>query len=900
MAELKSLIKASKNPLKNVGKGEADVEFERIKELQSIESAANRTGKSPQEIRDEAKKAGVNVIDWIKDKYPAPPPERKPAERRVTKDIVSSPVNRIETPEEKETRVSAISKAVEEKTYTPAAPETVVDKILSSLENKEGSSIATFDMKSGKRDRSKEATERAKKAKAAERQLETGSVSVDPSKTNVTRVQYQGGKELPLDQQFRDAAGNVVSLSDPRVQTLTKKLGITTGVSAPVATPVPTPAATPAPTPEAKKAAPTPAPAPKKVEEPVAPAAEKEPVTVKDKVKKGNQFQVRKDITPAKQFAIITAENPRFVSSEGGNEALKKELEAKGYKVEQIQGKYGALENPFLVEAPNPEDIKALGKKYGQESVILADKNSYKMEYTSGPKEGQYHSADKINVFSSAPDDYYSTVVRNGKPIYFNIDFNMDKLEGRPSATAGGKSLAQITKKPAGGRAGTLAEEAVSATKIVPTPEQPSALKTLQEGFKAQSTTEQLVNDTTQVLKQAGASVESAADEAAALVKRAERAAQSSGQSTEGVLKSALNTGLDVLKKNPKTAIFGAAVTALGGIAALGGGGGGGKKEPPAPTPPPGPGPKPGPAVTPDNKKRGDKTLAEGQSTLTEFEKYKKSISLTDKEEEKFAGIEARLKESLDSARQAYSEGMRSTELYKALEKIAEGLVLYGAGLYGKKTGIDAVSGLKFSPIDWSTRTDRLTKELDMAEKSYTKGLETVKEEKRGIEKLRKEAMDFEEARKEREERRAERLATKQEAAARETTRGQKDILEGKIKDLDRAIDDIEKVRTSTPKVAGGMERQYRARAASLGISESEYMTGMFGGFSEKDADAAFLKKQQELIQERDRLAKQLRGEATPAASKDAPPSSSGLSAEQWSKLSPADKNIVRSRFPNG
>lgn len=872
MAEsLKSLIKASKNPLKNVGKGEANVEFERIKELQSVESAANRTGKSPEEIRDEAKKAGVNVIDWIKDKYPAPPPEKKPAERKVTKDIVSSPVNRIETPEEKEARISTISKAVEEKTYTPAAPETVVDKILSSLENKEGSSIATFDMKSGKRDRSKEATERAKKTKAAERQLETGNVSIDPSKTNITRVQYQGGKELPLDQQFRDAAGNVVSLDDPRVQTLTKKLGITTGVSAPAATPVPTPVATPVATPEVKKPAPTPA--PKKVEEPVAPVAEKEPVTVKDKVKKGNQFQVRKAITPAKQFAIITAESPRFASSEGGNDALKKELEAKGYKVEQIQGKYGALENPFLVEAPNPEDIKALGKKYGQESVILADKNSYKMEYTSGPKEGQYHSADKINVFSSAPDDYYSTVVRNGKPIYFNIDFNMDKLEGRPSATAGGKSLAQITKKPAGGRAGTLAEEAVSATKIAPTPEQPSALKTLQEGFKAQSTTEQLVNDTTQVLKQAGASVESAADEAVALVKRAEKTAQSSGQSTEGVLKSALNTGLDVLKKNPKTAIFGAAVTALGGIAALGGGGGG-KKEPPVPTPPPGPGPKPGPAVTPDNKKRGDKTLAEGQSTLTEFEKYKKSISLTDKEEEKFAGIEARLKESLDSARQAYSEGMRSTELYKALEKIAEGLVLYGAGLYGKKTGIDAVSGLKFSPIDWSTRTDRLTKELDMAEKSYTKGLETVKEEKRGIEKLRKEAMDFEEARKEREERRAERLATKQEAAAKETTRGQKDILEGRIKDLDRQINDIEKARTSTPKTDGGMERQYRALAPTIGVPESEFMTGMFGGFREKDADAAFLKKQQELIQRRSQLEKQLRGEATPAAT-------TGLTAEQ-------------------
>lgn len=874
MAEsLKSLIQASKGKLSEVGKSPASQQFEVEKEEESIKKAAQRAGKTPEEIKDEAKKAGVNVISWIKDKYPVPAGPKKPAERKSSADIVSSPVNRIETPEEKEARIEGLKEDVKAKKYTPATPETIVDKVLTSIEDKPGSSIAAFDMKSGKRDRSKEAVAKAQRLKKAEKKLEEGTVSVDPSKAGIIMKTHEGGKELPLDQQFRDSAGKILPLTDPRVQSLTKKLGIETGVkSTPVPEVAPATAAaeTPAPTPAAApKATPAAAPAAKTEEKKAAAAPLTKEVpgeTVKEKVKKGTQSQARKSITPAKQFAIITAENPRFAASEGGNEALKKDLEAKGYKVETIQGKYGALEQPFLVESPKPEDIKALGKKYGQESVILADKNSYKMEYTSGPKEGQYHSADKLNVFSTPPDDYYSTVVRDGKPIHFNIDFNMDKLEGQPVTAATGKSVAQIVKKPATGKAGSMAEEAADVTKITKPAEPPSALKTLQEGFKAQSTQQQLLSDTATVLKQAGASDATVGDEAAALLKKAQKAATTSGEPVEGTLKRALTSGLEAAKENPKTALFALAAGAIVAAATAGRDGG---KAPPSPPSPPGPGPAPGPAPgpgpSPNTRKKGEDTIRTGGDTLTEFEKYKKSISLTDSEEQKFAGIEDRLQKSLDSAREAYSEGMRSTELFKALEKIAEGLVLYGAGLYGTKTGVDAVSGLKFSPIDWSTRTDRLTKELDIAEKSYSKGMETVKEEKRGIERLRKEAMDFEEARKERALRASEKQAAAETVATEKTARAKKDVLEGKIKDLDRTINDIEKARTATPKSKDAMQRQYSALATTLNIPESEYMTGMFGGFSEDAADKAFLKKQQELIAQRAELEKQLRGETAPA-----------------------------------
>jgi hypothetical protein len=57
------------------------------------------------------------------------------------------------------------------------------------------------------------------------------------------------------------------------------------------------------------------------------------------------------------------------------------------------------------------------------------------------------------------------------------------------------------------------------------------------------------------------------------------------------------------------------------------------------------------------------------------------------------------------------------------------------------------------------------------------------------------------------------------------------------------------------------MERQYNAVATTLGIPKEEYTTKVLG-FRKSLADAAFLKKQQELVAQRSQLEKQLTGEA--------------------------------------
>ena len=303
--------KASKGKI--VSDTPAMQEFERIREEASIEAAAQRAGKSPEEIKAEAKAAGTDPISLIKDKYPTPEAQKKTANR------------------------------------APAEP--VADEIPKT-----------------------------------------------PGKLESLKKEIQAGTYNPIK-----GIAEGLGVEEPKPKAAPKKAAK-----------------------EKKKAE-------------AAPTVQEAPKTVAEQVKSGaainkEQAAIRGTITSAPQFAIITAESPRFDSASGGNEALKKELESKGYKFEQMEGMYGNKENPFLVETNKLSDIQSLGKKYGQESVILADNDTYKMQFTSGPKEGQYYTANTITQYTTPPDDYYSTVVREGKPVYWAIDFDMDNPQGKSVA----------------------------------------------------------------------------------------------------------------------------------------------------------------------------------------------------------------------------------------------------------------------------------------------------------------------------------------------------------------------------------------------------------------------------------------------------------------------------------
>jgi hypothetical protein len=129
------------------------------------------------------------------------------------------------------------------------------------------------------------------------------------------------------------------------------------------------------------------------------------------------------------KFAILTATDPVGPSA-GTNDDLAKELHAAGYTFEPTEGKYKdehTTEHSFLVHNPDFEHVKALGKKYGQESVILSHGGQHRMHYTFHPEhEGKAVSGAGHDVFSTPPKMYYTKTHVNGKPLYFSLNFHWD------------------------------------------------------------------------------------------------------------------------------------------------------------------------------------------------------------------------------------------------------------------------------------------------------------------------------------------------------------------------------------------------------------------------------------------------------------------------------------------
>ncbi|WNM70344.1 hypothetical protein [Myxococcus phage Mx1] len=125
--------------------------------------------------------------------------------------------------------------------------------------------------------------------------------------------------------------------------------------------------------------------------------------------------------------AMLTGENPKYpASAQGGNVGLESELKAKGLKYEPIQGFYDSPENSFLVHGADPDYLMDVGKRYGQESVLYSNGGNHQLLYTNGENAGMYHPGTGHTLHEAPPENYYSTVQHDGKPVHFtyNMDFN--------------------------------------------------------------------------------------------------------------------------------------------------------------------------------------------------------------------------------------------------------------------------------------------------------------------------------------------------------------------------------------------------------------------------------------------------------------------------------------------
>ena len=152
-------------------------------------------------------------------------------------------------------------------------------------------------------------------------------------------------------------------------------------------------------------------------------------------------------VPSVKSFGIMTAQNPngQQATPKFNNEANKKlEADIRKYGFMKIGGKFGVEEDSYLINNISKEDLVALGKKYGQVSVIYAapqDAEHFVFEYVES-ETGSVGDTKQVILSSEQVQtlqDFYS-IIKNRKFVipFFDPAFNM-KVPTQGGRTIGNK-----------------------------------------------------------------------------------------------------------------------------------------------------------------------------------------------------------------------------------------------------------------------------------------------------------------------------------------------------------------------------------------------------------------------------------------------------------------------------
>jgi phage head maturation protease len=121
------------------------------------------------------------------------------------------------------------------------------------------------------------------------------------------------------------------------------------------------------------------------------------------------------------------------------HQKLREELINKGFTFTQVVGKYGELEDSFLVMSHGVDinDAIDLGIKYNQESIIHVDNGRQQMVFTSDAKQDDGTVIPKykarrgmgwINVNPEESDFYTEMNIGNNKKVRFSLNFDFGNL----------------------------------------------------------------------------------------------------------------------------------------------------------------------------------------------------------------------------------------------------------------------------------------------------------------------------------------------------------------------------------------------------------------------------------------------------------------------------------------
>lgn len=109
---------------------------------------------------------------------------------------------------------------------------------------------------------------------------------------------------------------------------------------------------------------------------------------------------------------------------------LRKDLIDGGYAFTPVVGKYGEVEDSYMVMSHNPdeEELKQLGQKYNQDSVLYYEKKKSRLHYTTGKNQGKKNEGRGFK-FTKEADNYTQIKASDNGQLKFamNIDFDVLK-----------------------------------------------------------------------------------------------------------------------------------------------------------------------------------------------------------------------------------------------------------------------------------------------------------------------------------------------------------------------------------------------------------------------------------------------------------------------------------------
>jgi len=107
------------------------------------------------------------------------------------------------------------------------------------------------------------------------------------------------------------------------------------------------------------------------------------------------------------------------------NKQLHNDLIDSGYQFLPVVGKYGGIEDSFLimVQDSDKKELTDLGKKYNQDSVIHVDNNKNEMIFTTGENVGKSHVGDEFSYVPKMNDNFTEVPV-GGKKIKYALNFD--------------------------------------------------------------------------------------------------------------------------------------------------------------------------------------------------------------------------------------------------------------------------------------------------------------------------------------------------------------------------------------------------------------------------------------------------------------------------------------------